>query len=120
MYPVQIVGHIGREPELKENKNKKPYTVLNVATYAGKDVKGSKQTQWVGVWVHGKLAVTVTGTLQKGSYIQCCGFLREPSRYDRDSKPDDTAQMVALEINRVTKGDYQFENITEKELVQVK
>lgn len=82
MNTVQLVGNVGKKPELKKVKiGEKKYlmiTTLAIATNDfGKD--GKKFTDWHSCKVFGKLAKTIAENLEKGSKVAVVGKLKSRS-----------------------------------------
>jgi single-strand DNA-binding protein len=75
MNRVHLIGHIGKDPELKKSSGGKEFTVLSVATKNGKDKEGKEQTVWVNVFTWGTMAVNASNYLQKGSQVYIEGNL---------------------------------------------
>jgi single-strand DNA-binding protein len=121
---VMLIGHLGRDPELKFTEKGTAYCTFSIATTESyKDENGNKidKTEWHNIVVWRKLAEICGQYLKKGSKIYCEGKLQTDSyekdgikRYSTkvvmtdmsmlDSKP--AADKVSEEINdKVTKGD---------------
>ncbi|MFZ5973289.1 MAG: single-stranded DNA-binding protein [Bacteroidota bacterium] len=68
---VQLIGHLGKDPELKTftNSKKASFSIATTDTY--KNQKGEKvnDTQWHNVVVWGSLADVAAKYLKKGSEV---------------------------------------------------
>ncbi len=93
MEPIAIIGNIGNDVQLRYTPNGKAVLDLNIATYAGKDPNGEKQTVWVKASIWAELAerANANESLHKGSQVQITGLLKEPRIYIADI---DNAQLT--------------------------
>ncbi len=67
-----IVGHLGRDPEMRYTPNGKPVTNFSVAVsrkYNGKDGKTVEKTKWFRVTAWDKLAELCNQYLRKGRLV---------------------------------------------------
>jgi single-strand DNA-binding protein len=74
---VQLIGRLGKDPELKTFGDKKKATFSIATTDAYKNKKGEKveDTQWHNLVVWGKLAAVAETYLKKGQEIAVEGKL---------------------------------------------
>src|SRR5512135_612551 len=74
---VQLIGNLGKDPELKVSDSFKKATFSIATTDSYKNNKGEmvKDTQWHNVIVWGKLAETAGRYLKKGSQVAIEGKL---------------------------------------------
>jgi len=81
---VDIIGHLGADPELRRLDDETPVANFRVAMTErwGSDEK-QERTEWIRVAAFGKLAELVGKYLKKGSYVSVEGSLRTRS-YDKD------------------------------------
>lgn len=74
---VQLIGRLGKDPEVKEfsNSKKASFTIATTDTY--KNQKGEKveDTQWHNIVIWGKLAGVAEKYLRKGQEIAIEGKL---------------------------------------------
>jgi single-strand DNA-binding protein len=74
---VQLIGHLGKDPEVKTfgDKMKAAFSIATSETY--KNAKGEKveDTQWHNLVIWGKLAETAGKYLKKGSEVAIEGKL---------------------------------------------
>ena len=92
-----ILGHLGRDPELKYLQNGQPVCKLNIATsrrYTNKNNEAVEETEWHRVAVWGKQAEHCNNYLTKGRQVYVEGRLRTSS-YDKDGQKHYTTEIVA-------------------------
>ncbi len=71
-HTIIIVGHLGRDPEMRYTPDGQAVTTLNVATnrkYPGKDGQTVSETTWFRVSVWGKQAESCSTYLKKGGLV---------------------------------------------------
>lgn len=76
---VELIGFVGKDPELKSSTNGRAFTRLSVATTESwKDKEGEyqKRTEWHTVFCWGKGAEAAARLLKKGSHVLVEGQLR--------------------------------------------
>ena len=92
-----ILGHLGRDPELKYMQSGQPVCKLNIATsrkYTNKNNEAVEETEWHRVSVWGKQAEHCNNALTKGRQVYVEGRLRTSS-YDKDGQKHYTTEIVA-------------------------
>ena len=92
-----ILGHLGRDPELKYLQSGQPVCKLNIATsrkYTNKNNEAVEETEWHRVSVWGKQAEHCNNFLTKGRQVYVEGRLRTSS-YDKDGQKHYTTEIVA-------------------------
>jgi single-strand DNA-binding protein len=75
---LQIIGHVGRDPEMRYTPSGQPVTSFSVATnrkWTGNDGQPKEETTWFKVSAWGKLAETCNQYVTKGLLIMCEGRL---------------------------------------------
>jgi len=80
-----ILGHLGRDPELRYLQSGQPVCKLNIATsrrYTNKNNEAVEETEWHRVSVWGKQAEHCNNFLTKGRQVYVEGRLRTSS-YDK-------------------------------------
>ena len=83
---VQLIGHLGHDPEIKTTKTGKKWTRLRLATNESyRDENGLKvsETQWHRLFAWGKVAEIAEKHLRKGSEIAVEGKLVNSSYTDK-------------------------------------
>lgn len=94
---MTILGHLGRDPELRYLQNGSPTCKLSVATsrrYTNKNNEAVEETEWHRVAVFGKQAEACGNFLTKGRQVCVEGRLRTSS-YDKDGQKHYTTEIVA-------------------------
>ena len=74
---VEIIGRLGRKPELKEGNGKK-YCRLSIATdesYTDREGKRQQRTEWHNIAVFDRSAENCANYLDKGSLVRVIGSL---------------------------------------------
>lgn len=92
-----IMGHLGRDPELRYLQSGQPVCRLNIATsrrYTNKNNEVVEETEWHRVSVWGKHAENCNNYLTKGRQVHVQGRLRTSS-YDKDGQTHYTTEIVA-------------------------
>ena len=98
---VQLIGHVGQEPEIKTFDGGKKVANITIATndYFIND-KGEKveQTEWHRVTAWGKLADIIEKYVDKGKEIAVEGKLSHRSYDDKDGNKRYITEVVANDI----------------------
>lgn len=98
---VQLIGHLGMNPEVKTTESGKKLAKLNVATNETyRNAKGEKitDTQWHQIIAWGKTAEIAEKYLQKGTEVVIDGKLINKSYTDKDSVKRYVTEIQANEI----------------------
>lgn len=98
---VQLIGHLGADPEIKTLESNKKIARLSIATndeYTDKNGQKVKQTQWHNLVVWGKLAETCEKYLAKGREIAIEGKLTYRTWNDKDGKSHNITEVVVNEL----------------------
>ncbi len=98
---VQLIGHLGANPEIKTLENGNKMAKLNIATNESyKNQKGEtvKETQWHNVVVWGKQVKIAEQYLQKGNEICIEGKLNNRDYTDKDGVKRYITEIVCQEI----------------------
>lgn len=93
---VRLIGHLGRDPELKYTQGGQPVLRFRLATSdRWKDDKGEKQerTEWHTIVAWGKRAEGLSKHLRKGTKVIVDGSLRTRS-WEKDG-----AKLFATEVH---------------------
>lgn len=98
---VQLIGHVGQEPEIKTFDGGKKVANLTIATndYYIND-KGEKveQTEWHRVTAWGKVADIIEKYVEKGKEIAIEGKLTHRSYDDKDGTKRYISEVVVNDI----------------------
>ena len=98
---VQLIGHIGNDPEIKTFDGGKKLAKLNVATNESyKNDKGEKveETQWHNLVAWGKTADIIEKYVVKGKEIAIEGKLTHRSYEDKNGEKRYVTEVVIDEI----------------------
>ncbi len=98
---VQLIGHVGQEPEIKTFDENRKLATITIATndYYTND-KGEKveQTEWHRVAAWGKLAEIIEKYVDKGKEVAIEGKLTHRSYDDKDGNKRYVTEVVANDI----------------------
>jgi single-strand DNA-binding protein len=105
---VQLIGHLGANPEVKNLEGGKTLARFSIATNdTYKNAKGEKveDTQWHNVVTWGKTAEIAEKYLKKGSEVAVEGKLTSRSWEDKEGQKKYTTEVVVHEILMLGKKD---------------
>ncbi|MEQ8908831.1 MAG: single-stranded DNA-binding protein [Vicingaceae bacterium] len=105
---VQLIGHLGGNPEVKNLEGGKTLAKFSIATNdTYKNAKGEKveDTQWHNVITWGKTAEIAEKYLKKGSEVAVEGKLTSRSYDDKDGNKKYITEVVVNEILMLGKKD---------------
>ncbi|MCA0381080.1 MAG: single-stranded DNA-binding protein [Bacteroidetes bacterium] len=103
---VQLIGHLGKDPEVKaiDNGNKMArFTIATNETYQNNKGEKVTDTQWHNVVAWGKTAELVEKLLQKGHEVALEGKLENRSYTDKDGQKRYITEVVTSEFLLLTK-----------------
>lgn len=99
---VILIGHLGRDPEVRSTAGGLPVANFSVATneFAGTDAEGNRQerTEWHNIVVFGKQADFSKQYLRKGRLVFIEGRLQTREWEDRDGNRRRTTEVVASQV----------------------
>ncbi len=98
---VMIIGHLGREPEMRYTPSGKPVTTFSVATtraWSGSDGERHEETEWFTIVAWGNLAEICKQYLAKGQQVYVEGRLQTRRWEDGESKKHAAIEIVASEM----------------------
>jgi single-strand DNA-binding protein len=100
---LQIIGNLGKDPEMRYTTSGQPVTTFNVATsrsWTGNDGQRKDETTWFRVTVWGKQAETCNQYLTKGRLVLCEGRLAPQINIwtDQSGVPRAGYDMTAFEV----------------------
>ena len=98
---VQLIGHLGKNPEIKTIDNGKKVARVSLATSESyKNLQGEKvtETQWHSLVAWGKLADILEQYTSKGSEICVEGKLTYREYTDKDGVKRNITEIVVNEI----------------------
>jgi len=115
---VQVIGRLGRDPELKYTQSGAPVTTLNIATdenYTDREGNKVERTEWHRVAVFQRSAENCAQFLAKGSLVYVEGKLttrkwQDPQGQDRYTTEirADRVQFLDRKSDRAGAGDDSF------------
>lgn len=98
---VMIIGHLGRDPEMRYTPSGRPVTTFSVATTRSwNTAEGDRreETEWFNVVAWGSLAEICNQYLRKGQQVYVEGRLRTRRWDDPEGKKHFTTELVAKEM----------------------
>ena len=98
---VQLIGHVGQEPEIKNLEGGKKLANISIATnevYYRENGDKVEQTQWHRVTAWGKTADIIERFVTKGKEIGIEGKLTHRSYDDKDGNKRYVTEVIANEI----------------------
>ena len=97
---VQLIGHVGQEPEVKTVNNKKVAHITLATNDSYKNDKGEKveQTEWHRLSAWGKTAEIIEKYVVKGKEIAVTGKLTYRSYDDKDGAKRYITEILVNEI----------------------
>jgi single-strand DNA-binding protein len=98
MKDINIIGNVGRTPEVRVSHDGKEYATFSVGVNVGKD-----KTDWCDVSVSGKQVDVVRNYVTKGTKILVQGFSNAKAYLSRENKPMATLQIYARNIELLSK-----------------
>lgn len=103
---VQLIGNLGKDPELKNLPNGQALLRLNLATnerYKGADGEWKDNTQWHPVVVWGKQAEKLAAQVTKGSGLVVEGRLVQRTYESKDGERRYSTEVVVNEYQLLGK-----------------
>ena len=98
---VQIIGHLGKDPEMRYTPSGKPVTTFTVAvsrTWNSADGERHNETEWFNVVAWGALAETCKQYLSKGRQVYIEGRLQTRRWDDKEGNKHTSVEIVANEM----------------------
>ena len=98
---VMVIGHLGRDPEMRYTPSGRPVTTFSVATtrtWHSSDGERHEETEWFNVVAWGNLAEVCNQYLRKGSRVYVEGRLQTRSWDDPDGQRHSRTEVVANEM----------------------
>lgn len=98
---VQLIGHVGQEPEIKNLEAGKKLANFSIATnevYYKENGDKVEKTEWHRVSAWGKVAEIIEKNVTKGKEIAIEGKLTHRSYDDKDGNKRYITEVVANEI----------------------
>ena len=98
---VMIIGHLGRDPEMRYTPNGRPVTSFSVATsrsWTSAEGERREETEWFNVVAWGNLAEICKSHLAKNQQVYIEGRLQTRGWEDEDGKKHFRTELVANEM----------------------
>ena len=98
---VQIIGHLGKEPEMRYTPSGKPVTTFTVAvsrSWNTVDGERHNETEWFNVVAWGNLAEICKQYLNKGQQVYVEGRLQTRRWEDKEGGKHNSVEVVANEM----------------------
>jgi single-strand DNA-binding protein len=105
---VILVGHLGKDPEVRHldgNNTVANFPLATSETYTTKDGNKVEQTEWHNVVLWKKLAEIAEKYVKKGSLVFIEGRLRTRSWDDKDGNKRYTTEIIASSMQMLDKKD---------------
>jgi single-strand DNA-binding protein len=96
-----IIGHLGRDPEMRYTPSGKPVTTFSAAAnrnWQSSDGERHEETEWFNVVAWGGLAEVCSQHLSRGQQVYVEGRLQSRKWEDAEGKKHFTTEVVAREI----------------------
>lgn len=98
---VMIIGHLGRDPEMRYTPSGRPVTTFSVATsrnWNTADGERHTETEWFNVVAWGNLAEICKQYLTKGQQVYIEGRLQSRQWEDSDGNKHTSTEIVSNEM----------------------
>ena len=98
---VMIIGHLGRDPEMRYTPSGRPVTTFTVATsrsWNTVDGERHQETEWFNVVAWGNLAEICKQYLNKGQQVYIEGRLQTRKWDDKEGNKHTSVEIVANEM----------------------
>lgn len=98
---VQLIGHVGQEPEIKNLEGGKKLANLSIATnevYYRENGDKVEKTEWHRITAWGKTAEIIENYVTKGKEIAIGGKLSHRSYDDKDGIKRYVTEVIADEV----------------------
>jgi len=98
---VQIIGHLGKDPEMRYTPSGKPVTTYSVAvsrSWNSADGERHSETEWFNVVAWGNLAEICKQYLVKGQQVYIEGRLQTRRWDDKEGQKHTSVEIVANEM----------------------
>ncbi|WP_353170884.1 single-stranded DNA-binding protein [Flavobacterium sp.] len=102
---VQLIGHVGQEPEVKNLESGKvaSFTIATNENYTNAKGEKVEQTEWHRISAWGKTADMVEKSINKGGHVAIEGKLTHRSYDDKEGNKRFFTEVVANELVLLSK-----------------
>lgn len=98
---VMVIGHLGRDPEMRYTPSGRPVTTFTVAvsrTWNTADGERRSETEWFNIVAWGNLAEICKQYLHKGQQVYIEGRLQTRQWEDKEGQKHKNVEVVANEM----------------------
>lgn len=98
---VQIIGNLGRDPEMRFTQDGTPVTNFSVAvndSWQGRDGEQRERTEWFRIVAWRRLAEITNEYLRQGSRVYVEGRLETREWQDREGNDRTTTELIARDL----------------------
>jgi len=98
---VMVIGHLGRDPEMRYTPSGRPVTTFSVATsrsWTTSEGERRSETEWFNIVAWGSLAEICKQYLNKGQQVYVEGRLQTRRWEDEEGNKRSTVELVAREM----------------------
>lgn len=98
---VMVIGHLGRDPEMRYTPSGRPVTsfsVVTTRTWTSAEGERHEESEWFNVVAWGNLAEICNQYLNKGRQVYIEGRLQTRGWEDNDGKKHYRTELVASEM----------------------
>ena len=98
---VQIIGNLGRDPEMRFTQDGTPVTNFSVAvseSWKGRDGEQRERTEWFRIVAWRRLAEITNEYLRQGSRVYVEGRLETREWQDREGNDRTTTELIARDL----------------------
>lgn len=98
---VMLIGHLGRDPEMRYTPSGRPVTTFSVASnrsWKTSDGETRSETEWFNIVAWGSLAEICNQYLHKGQQVYIEGRLQTRRWEDDEGNKRSTTEVVAREM----------------------
>jgi len=117
---VMIIGHLGRDPEMRYTPSGRPVATFSVAvsrSWTSSSGENRSETEWFKIVAWGNLAEICKKYLNKGQQVYIEGRLQTRSWEDKEGQQRTSVEVVANEMTMLgdRRGKSQDDNATPDE-----
>ena len=116
---VMIIGHLGRDPEMRYTPSGRPVTTFSVATSRTWNTSNGErhtETEWFNVVAWGNLAEICKQYLNKGQQVYVEGRLQSRQWEDKEGNKHSSVEVVANEMIMLSERHESEEDTTENDI----
>ncbi len=95
MNSVQLIGNLGRDPEMRHTQSGKAVCTIRIAVSNGKD----RDPEWIDVVCWDKTAELVSQWKKKGDQVAVEGRIQSREWDDKDGNKRRTTEIVAFKVH---------------------